>query len=135
MGEEIPLYNLGLSKEELDSLMTEIRSTSYIDEIESGERPREESGLWDTVLPAPDTPKDTSTASLIKHAGKKLALVIASKERLPALLVLQLEGGAKVDELLVMPKDVIEICCNLAIANMGLSEVSKASHRCPAVQP
>lgn len=127
MGDEVPLYNLCLSQDEFDSLMKEIRSTSYIDEVDSGEQAREESTLWNTVLPVKDVPEDATVDSVIKQAGSKpTALVIANDKSAKSLLVIQLKNGAKVDELKVVPKDVIEICCNLSAANMDLSEVCGA---------
>ncbi|UZJ56752.1 hypothetical protein CBS101457_006072 [Exobasidium rhododendri] len=127
MGGEIPLFNVGLSQAELDSLMEEIRSSSYIDEVESGEVPRTESGLWNTVLPVEERPHDTSMPSLIKAAKGKAALVVADGKLGKSVLVVQIKDGAKVDELKVAPKDVIEVCSNLAIASMDLCEFKSMS--------
>jgi hypothetical protein len=124
MGDEIPLYNTCLSQADLDLLMEGIRSTSYIDEIESGEQSRQESDLWNAVLPVKEIPKDTSIASLIKDAGSKAALVIANDKQKKSVLVVQIKDGAKVDEYRVVPKDVIEVCCSLRASSMNLSEVS-----------
>lgn len=39
------------SSTEIASILKQIRSTSYIDEVTSGETSREESGLWNAVYP------------------------------------------------------------------------------------
>jgi hypothetical protein len=130
MEDEIPLYNASLSQSEFDLLLEEIRSSSYIDEVESGEVPRNESDLWNAVLPAQEIPGDTSLPSLIKHAGeKKRVLAVANDKSGKSVLVIQLKNGEKVDELKVAPKDVIEVCSNLAVASMDLSEVSVACEK------
>ena len=70
----VPLYNASsssLSESDLASLLSQIRSTSYIDEITSGETSRKESGLWDSVLLWPashhlDTTTQPETGELSK---------------------------------------------------------------------
>lgn len=130
MSDQVPLYNTCLSQVELDSLIGEIRSTSYIDEIESGEQPREGSDLWNIIVPVKEASKDDSSFdSLIKHAGSKTtAIVIANDKTQKSVLVIQVENGAKKDELKVVPKDVIEICSNLMAGNLDLSGVSLKSN-------
>lgn len=126
MSDQALLYNTCLSQADLDSLIEEIRSTSYIDEVESGEQPREESDLWNIIVPVKETLKDTSSLdSLIKHAGNKAAaIVVADDKTKKSVLVIHLVDGAKKDELKVVPKDVIEICSNLIAGNMDLYGVS-----------
>lgn len=122
MDPPVTLYNLGLSSSELEELLKEIRSTSYIDEIESGEGPREESPLYNEIVPAKEVPKDTSIESLLKHAGNPSVLAIADGKQ-NGILIVEVKSDGKRNELRVAPKDVIEVSCNCRIANMDLLEV------------
>jgi hypothetical protein len=126
MGDKVPLYNLCLADADLTSLIEEIRSSSYIDEVESGEGPREESLLYNLILPKKDNPNDTSINSLIKDAGQEAAvLIVVNEKSKDSVLVVQLANGTKVDEMKVVPKDVLEVCHNLLASDrMDLSEVS-----------
>lgn len=130
MGDRVPLYNLCLSDADLLSLIEEIRSSSYIDEVESGEGPREESFLYTLIQPVKENPKDTSINSLIREAGEDAAtLIVVNDEKKDSVLVVQLAKGIKVDEMKVAPKDVLEVCHNLLASDkMDLSEVSQWAH-------
>ncbi|PWN32783.1 uncharacterized protein FA14DRAFT_174463 [Meira miltonrushii] len=121
MDPPVMLYNLGLSSTDLEDLMKEIRSTSYIDEVESGEGPREESPLYNEIVPAKEVPKDTSIESLLKHAGNPSVLAIADGKK-DGVLIVEVKPDGKRNELRVAPKDVIEVSCNCRIANMDLLE-------------
>lgn len=123
MDPPVTLYNIGLSSSELDALMKEIKSTSYIDEIESGEGPREESPLFNEIVPAKEIPKDTSLESLLQHAGNPSVLAIADGKK-NGVLMIEVRSDGRRNELRVAPKDVIEVSCNCRMANMDLLEVS-----------
>ena len=131
MDPPVILYNLGLSSSELEELMKEIRSTSYIDEIESGEGPREESPLYNEIQPAKEIPKDTSIESLLKHAGNPNVLAIADEKKNQGVLIIEVKSDGKRNQLRVAPKDVIEVSCNCRIANMDLLEVSAIQMKRP----
>jgi hypothetical protein len=126
MSGKVPLYNLCLSQAEVTSLIEEIRSSSYIDEVGSGEEPREDSSLYNLIFPVKNNPEDTSIDSLIKDAGDKVAaLIVVNEKSLNSVLIVELTNGAKVDEMKVVPKDVLEVCHNLMAGDkMSLSEVS-----------
>lgn len=127
MDPPVRLYNIGLSAKQLDELLNEIRSSSYIDEVESGEEPRESSPLYNEILPADEVPSDTSIDLLLQHAGKPKVLAIADKPK-ASVLIIETKPDGRREQLRVAPKDVIEVCCNCRISNMDLLEVSCRCH-------
>ena len=88
MSEPTPLVNAcpsSLSSQDLEDILAQARSSSYIQEVTSGETPSEESGLWDTLalLPqsaypngsAEDVNTDDAKAleALVKHVSDALS--------------------------------------------------------------
>jgi hypothetical protein len=127
MDPPVPLYNVaGLSKEEFQGLLHDIRSTSYIDEIESGEGPREESPLYDEVklVDRDEMPSGHSIDELYSHANKARVIILADAKDGKSVLIVETKQDGKRQELRVVPRDVIEVSCNCRIANMDLGEVS-----------
>ncbi|KAL9933082.1 hypothetical protein V8E36_007800 [Tilletia maclaganii] len=148
----IPLYNLGgLSDSELEKLLTEIRSTDYIAEVTSGEVEPQDSGLWDQVLPVPADLHPAGTSScesadeqekLAEHALSVLQSDPKTKDKYAnggiaiadqrtktgdgSVLVLEIisKGSEKKvkDSMRVAPRSLIEVCSNLAVANLGLED-------------
>lgn len=126
MSSSLPLYNLaGAPKDRTDSLLSTIRSTSYIAEVTSNEVPAEESGLWDAVVLVDELPSDVSKASSLDEKIKALVAQSGSGKWASAsffvidertsqdgsVLAVEVDGGKKkeVDRMRVAPKSVIEV--------------------------
>lgn len=126
MSSSLPLYNLaGASKKETDSLLSTIRSTSYIAEVTSNEVPAEESGLWDAVVLVDELPSDVSKASSLddkikalvsqsgsgKWASASFFVIDERTSKDGSVLAVEVDGGNKkeVDRMRVAPKSVIEV--------------------------
>ncbi|WFD31128.1 hypothetical protein MSPP1_002161 [Malassezia sp. CBS 17886] len=122
-------------------LLREIRASSYIAEVVSGEGPLEDSPLWDMIRPVPASlspPMGGGAKAaavhdadvLSKHEGTppwtRNVLVVADDETVGAhgsLLVVQLDKlGAPVDELRVVPRSLLEVCANLVMGTESLAQ-------------
>ncbi|KDN37253.1 hypothetical protein K437DRAFT_259848 [Tilletiaria anomala UBC 951] len=167
----VALYNADpsqFSSDDLEGLLSQIRSTSYIDEVTSGETSAEDSGLWEVVLVLPSelliagkdgfkfeadgSLNDTSiqkiaayirdevakTSSSVEKTGESqwsaAAVVIADQrtKKDGSLLLVEIDhlkkAGVVMDKVRVVPRSVIEIACNVEVANMSLSEFKSMSH-------
>lgn len=122
------LYNLCLDAEALAALMDEIHASGYIDEINSGEGPREACPLYNEIKPATSlaADADTSDEALLRHAGHAQGCIVVVDQKPAKSVRIVLAGGADVgtkrDEIHVAPRDAIEVCVNLRMANMDIAE-------------
>lgn len=105
--------------------MDAIRSSPYIDEVNSGEEPREECPMYKEVELADHIPEDKSIEALIRSANiRNGCIVVADTSEISSrgLLVVHVDKGVLKDQLRVAPRDVIEVCVNVRMANMDMGE-------------
>jgi hypothetical protein len=135
-GHTSPLFNA--SSLDDAELLARARASSFIDESMAGdEGSREESGLWNVLrcLPAPN---DASTPQHIADATAKLDaqewttnVAVLADERTAkddSVLVVALKDGKVHKTMRTALASVIEVVCNVQLANMPLEEVRSLRH-------
>lgn len=131
-GPEVPLYNACLEEKDLKRLLDDIRSTSYIDEVESGELPREESDLYDMVGIAKKEPNKTKIEDILKDShipDETYVVVIADDKSLKSVSIYYIKDCKVQDSMKTATKDVIEVCSNLLSGGVKIEDVSDVSVR------
>ncbi|CAO1636627.1 unnamed protein product [Sympodiomycopsis kandeliae] len=138
-----PSLSLSPSDPKIQSILSDIRSTSYIHEVTSGECSAKESGLWNTVYPR-DVPgisgkKGSELISALKRHTQESKEYVTSdnqdevrfdsnsfalidQETLSnggSVLVVQIDQD---DTLRVARRSLIEVAANLSVANMSIKE-------------
>ncbi|GAK64495.1 uncharacterized protein PAN0_005c2709 [Moesziomyces antarcticus] len=142
MAEHVALYILSGSSSSGSAVMENIRASDFIDEINSGEGPREECGLYSLIQLV--QPSDSVTfkdekdvldfhAKLVKGDAKASVdgaeatwnascVLIADKDDNDLVLILELEDGKVGQRLKAKAKSSVEVASNVSISNMSLDE-------------
>ncbi|PWN51676.1 hypothetical protein IE53DRAFT_40675 [Violaceomyces palustris] len=152
MPESIPLYIPSDQDPESisESILNDIRSTDFLNEITSGEESPQETGLWNLVQPVLSSSSSSSLtlsqfsnpSNLLHHALQNLrqetdqdgrkrwnlnGLILVDQTSLQgdgSLLVLEvdLQKGEIKDQLRCARRSVLEVISNISISNMSLDE-------------
>lgn len=120
MSEHVALYVLSGSSVNGETVLNHIRSSDYIDEVNSGEGPREECGLYNLVqLVTPDSSTQLNSekdvlgyhTKLIKGEAKWNAncLLIADKDQEDLVHILQLKQGKVEQRLKAKARSSVEV--------------------------
>ncbi|PWN98571.1 hypothetical protein FA09DRAFT_329622 [Tilletiopsis washingtonensis] len=129
-GNTSPLFNA--SSLDDAELLARARASSFIDESMAGdESSREESGLWNVLRCVP-APNDAPTPQHIADATAKLDaqewttnVAVLADERTAkddSVLVVALKDGKVHKTMRTALASVIEVVCNVQLANMPLEE-------------
>lgn len=143
MSEHIALYVFSGSSSKGETVLDHIRSSDFIDEINSGEGPREECGLYNLVQlvqPSDSSVKlDTEKAVLEYHAkllkgdasakvdGKDAkwngnCVLIADKDQDDLVHILQLQGGKVEQRLKAKARSSVEVVsASLSALRLGVN--------------
>ncbi|SNX84308.1 uncharacterized protein MEPE_03017 [Melanopsichium pennsylvanicum] len=148
MTEHVALYVLSGSSSSGQAVLEQIRDSDFIDEINSGEGPREECGLYNLIqLVQPD---DSSVhfsseddvlefhKKLVKGEAKakvngqeatwnKMCVLIADKEKEDLVHLLELENGKVGQRLKAKARSSVEVASNVSVANMSVHEYKDMS--------
>ncbi|CBQ72961.1 conserved hypothetical protein [Sporisorium reilianum SRZ2] len=142
MAEHVALYTLSGSSSSGQTVLDSIRSSDFIDEINSGEGPREECGLYKLIqLVQPSSAKFASEKDVLEYHSKlikggekaqadgqdakwnALCVLIADKDQTDLVHVLELSKEGKVEQRLkAKARSSVEVASNVSIANMSIQE-------------
>lgn len=130
MSEHVALYVLSGSSSKGETVLKHIRSSDFIDEINSGEGPREECGLYNLiqlVQPSDSSIKLNSEKDVLEYHSKLLkddasakvdgkdakwngnCVLIADKDQDDLVYVLQLQGGEVEQRLKAKARSSVEV--------------------------
>lgn len=124
MVEHVALYVLSGSKTKADSVLDQIRASDFIDEVNSGEGPREECGLYKLVkaVDATVTTEEEALQDLTKRveAGdgdiqwNKFCMIVAGEDGDEVVTAVQIRGKDMQvkDKLKCKARSVIEVVSN-----------------------
>ncbi|KIS69248.1 uncharacterized protein UMAG_02596 [Mycosarcoma maydis] len=149
MSEYVALYILSDSKFDGQAVLANIRSSDFIDEINSGEGPREECGLYkliQLVEPSNSSVKFSSERAVLDYHRKLVkgdetakvdgkdakwngnCILIADKESDDLVNILELSEGSQAEQTLkARARSSVEVASNVSIANMSLQEYKDMS--------
>ncbi|PWZ02379.1 hypothetical protein BCV70DRAFT_63531 [Testicularia cyperi] len=129
MPEHIALYVLAGSSVSPDAVLAEIRASDYIDEINSGEGPREECGLYNLVQPAPSQADSDDDAKLLQHHAKLTpsewnsnCFLLADSTDPTLVTIYELHDGNIRDKIRAKARSALEVVSNVSVANMSIKE-------------
>ena len=155
MTEHVALYVLADSSSSGAAVLEHIRASDFIDEINSGEGPREECGLYSLiqlVQPADSSVRFKSEQDVLDYHNKLVkgdekvqaegkdatwngnCLLIADKDQEDLVHVLQLQNGKVEQRLKAKARSSVEVASNVSIANMSIQEVSQVPRRSTDLQ-
>ncbi|TKY85698.1 hypothetical protein EX895_005238 [Sporisorium graminicola] len=147
MSEHVALYTLSGSSTDGQTVLNHIRSSDFIDEINSGEGPREECGLYSLVqLVQPSSVQFGSETDVLEYHRKlikgdekaqvdgqdakwnALCVLIADKDQADLVHVLELSKEGQVQQRLkAKARSSVEVASNVSIANMSIQEYKDMS--------
>ncbi|KAJ1033040.1 hypothetical protein NDA16_000319 [Ustilago loliicola] len=148
MSEHVALYVLSGSSAQGETVLNHIRSNDFIDEINSGEGPREECGLYNLVQlvqPSDSSVKLDSEEAVLEYHAKLLkgdasvkvdgkdvkwngnCVLIADKVQEDLVHILQLQAGKVEQRLKAKARSSVEVASNVSIANMSIQEYKDMS--------
>ncbi|CDU22817.1 uncharacterized protein SPSC_01447 [Sporisorium scitamineum] len=147
MSEHVALYTLSGSSSDGQTVLDHIRSSDFVDEINSGEGPREECGLYKLIqLVQPSSASFNSEKDVLEFHTKlvkgeeeakvdgqdakwnPLCVLIADKEQADLVHVLELSKEGKVEQRLkAKARSSVEVASNVSIANMSIQEYKDMS--------
>ncbi|KAJ8606848.1 hypothetical protein MRB53_040658 [Persea americana] len=126
-GPDVPLFNACLGEDDFRKLLDDIRATSYIDEVESGETPREESDLYSMIGLAKASSDKINIKDILKdpsiHDGTRV-MAIADDKSGKSVTLYFIKDRKLQDSMKTATKDVIEICCNLLSGGSQLVDLA-----------
>lgn len=150
MAEHVALYVLSGSSSSGQNVLEQIRASDFIDEINSGEGPREECGLYSLiqlVQPANSSVKFGSETDVLEYHSKLVkgeekaqvdgkdatwngsCVLIADKEKEDLVHILELKNGKVEQRLKAKARSSVEVASNVSISNMSIQEVSSIQER------
>ncbi|KAF6767501.1 hypothetical protein PSEUBRA_005283 [Kalmanozyma brasiliensis GHG001] len=140
MVEHVALYILSSGTSSGEAVLANIRASDFIDEINSGEGPREDCGLYKLVqlVTPPHSLKSESDVlkfhtRLVKGEEKAevegqactwnpLCVLIADGKDEEVVEVLQLKEGSVEERLKSKARSAVEVASNVSVANMSIQE-------------
>ncbi|SPO25887.1 uncharacterized protein UTRI_03252 [Ustilago trichophora] len=148
MAEHVALYVLSGSSASGQNVLEHIRASDFIDEINSGEGPREECGLYSLiqlVQPANSSVKFESEKEVLEYHNKLVkgeekaqvdgkdatwngsCVLIADKEKEDLVHILELKDGKVEQRLKAKARSSVEVASNVSISNMSIQEYKDMS--------